>query len=165
MSVYTKTGDKGTTGLYTGQRIPKNSLRVAAYGTVDEISSALGLARAFCTNEQVRAIVLELQKNNGLLMADLASIDKPPMISDESVVHIEKIIDEVEDKLPPLKCFIIPGDSQGGAFLDLARTVTRRAERAILDLADMEPVHESDRLYVNRLSDLCFVLMRLEENC
>ncbi|MBP3232460.1 MAG: ATP:cob(I)alamin adenosyltransferase, partial [Anaerovibrio sp.] len=61
-------------------------------------------------------------------------------------------------------CFIIPGDSQGGAFLDLARTVTRRAERAILDLADMEPVHESDRLYVNRLSDLCFVLMRLEEN-
>lgn len=164
MSVYTKTGDKGTTGLYTGQRVSKNSVRVKAYGTVDEISSALGMARAFCQSAQVKEIVLELQKNNSLLMADLASLDKAPMIGAEQVSRLESLIDEVEAKLPALKCFIISGESQGGSCLDLARTITRRAERAVLDLAATEPVHETDRLYLNRLSDLCFVLMRLEEN-
>ncbi|MBQ3853282.1 MAG: cob(I)yrinic acid a,c-diamide adenosyltransferase [Anaerovibrio sp.] len=164
MSVYTKTGDKGTTGLYTGQRVPKNSHRVKAYGTVDEISSALGMARAFCQNDEVKDIIFELQKNNNLLMADLASLDTEPMISDDHVARLEHIIDEVEAKLPPLNCFIIPGESQGGACLDMARTVTRRAERCVLDLAENELVYDSDRLYLNRLSDLCFVLMRLEEN-
>lgn len=164
MSVYTKTGDKGTTGLYTGQRVPKNSLRVKAYGTVDELSSALGMARAFCQKEEVKTIVLELQKNNSLLMADLASLYKEPMIGAEQVTRLEEIIDGVEAKLPALKCFIISGESQGGSCLDLARTITRRAERCVLDLAEKEPVHDSDRLYLNRLSDLCFVLMRLEED-
>ncbi len=164
MSVYTKTGDKGTTGLYTGQRIAKNSLRVKAYGTIDEVSSALGMARAFCKNDEVKEIILKLQKNNGLLMADLASLDQEPLITNEHVNELESIIDGIEAKLPPLHQFLIAGESQGGSCLDLARTFIRRAERAILDLAEQEIVHDSDRFYVNRVSDLCFVLMRLEEN-
>lgn len=164
MSVYTKTGDKGTTGLYTGQRVKKNSLRVKAYGTVDEISSALGMARAFCEKETVCGYVLQLQKLNGLLMADLASLDQEPMITADHVAGLESIIDEIDQQLPPLKEFLLAGNSRGGAFLDLARTISRRAERCILDLAETEPVAETDRIFVNRLSDLCFMLMRLEEN-
>lgn len=166
MSVYTKTGDKGYTSLYTGERVPKNSLRVKAYGTIDEANSALAMVRAVCTNERVKEIVLQLQKNNGMLMGDLASIGQPAMINEASVDVIEALIDEVEAKVPPFTGFIIPGETPAGAYLDLARTITRRAERIMLDLLAEEPdnVHESNRLYVNRLSDLCFVLMRLEEN-
>jgi len=164
MSVYTKTGDKGTTGLYTGQRVAKNSLRVKAYGTIDEVNSALGMARAFCKNDEVKEIILKVQQCNSLLMADLASIDKEPMLLGSHVAQVESTIDSIEAKLPPLTQFLIPGESQGGSFLDLARTFIRRAERAILDLAEQELVHDSNRLYINRISDLCFVLMRLEEN-
>lgn len=164
MSVYTKTGDAGMTSLYTGERVPKNSLRVKSYGTVDEICSILGLARSFCKNEEVKSIILMLQKKNSILMADLASLDSLPSIGQEQVEELERIIDSVEEKLPPLRAFIVAGETQGGAFLDLARTVTRRAERLLLDMAQKEIVHESNRLYLNRLSDLCFVLMRLEEN-
>lgn len=166
MSVYTKTGDKGLTSLYTGERVPKNSLRVKAYGTIDEMNSALAMVRATCTNDYVRGIVLQLQKNNNVLMGDLASLGQSARINDATVKYVEAIIDDVEAKVPPFTGFIIPGETPAGAYLDLARTIARRAERCILDLADAEPdgVHESNRLYVNRLSDLCFVLMRMEEN-
>lgn len=166
MSVYTKTGDKGLTSLYTGQRVPKNSLRVKAYGTIDEFNSALAMVRASCQNDRVKEIVLQLQKNNGLLMADLASLGQDAYITSDSVSAIEAIIDEVEAKVPPFTGFLIPGESLAGAYLDLARTVARRAERLLLDLTAEEPdaVHESNRLYINRISDLCFVLMRMEEN-
>ena len=160
MSVYTKTGDAGITSLYTGERVSKNSLRVKTYGTVDELNSAL----AASSNERVKEIILGLQKNNNLLMADLASKGQKAMINDESVAAIEKMIDEVEEIVPPFSGFIIPGDTLAGAFLDLARTITRRAERLMLDMAAEDEVHESNRLYINRLSDLCFVLMRMEEN-
>ena len=163
MGVYTKTGDAGTTSLYTGQRVPKNSLRVKSYGTVDELSSALGMARAFCQNEKVTACPLQLQKNNGLLMADLASLDQEPMITEAMITELERTIDIIDAELPPMTSFLIAGETQGGAFLDLARTVARRAERAVLDLAEAEPVAEVDRKYLNRLSDLCFMLMRAEE--
>ena len=164
MSVYTKTGDAGITSLYTGERVSKNSLRVKTYGTVDELNSALAMARAASSNERVKEIILGLQKNNNLLMADLASKGQKAMINDESVAAIEKMIDEVEEIVPPFSGFIIPGDTLAGAFLDLARTITRRAERRMLDMAAEDEVHESNRLYINRLSDLCFVLMRMEEN-
>ena len=163
MGVYTKTGDARTTSLYTGQRVPKNSLRVKSYGTVDELSSALGMARAFCQNEKVTACLLQLQKNNGLLMADLASLDQEPMITEAMITELERTIDIIDAELPPMTSFLIAGETQGGAFLDLARTVARRAERAVLDLAEAEPVAEVDRKYLNRLSDLCFMLMRAEE--
>lgn len=165
MSVYTTRGDKGMTDLFTGQRIAKNSWRVKAYGALDEFGSTLGLARAFCTNEEVKNSIYKIQKLNGLLMADFASINNyEPQITHEHVIYLEKMMDKIEAKLHPLTGFLIPGETQGGAFLDQARTVARRAERVMWDLAKNEVVPDEDRIFLNRLSDFCFMLMRLEEN-
>ena len=164
--VYTKTGDKGTTGLLTGERVKKSSARVEAYGTVDEINSALGLARANSSQPAVKEAVLKLQKMLMLLMADLAnSGEQEYYITAEHVAALEQMIDEFDAKLPPLQCFIIPGDTPGAAALDLARTVTRRAERQTLRFKEAEPatqVAEELLVCLNRLSDLCFVLSRFE---
>lgn len=163
MSIYTKTGDAGETGLYTGERVRKSSLRVAVYGTVDELDSVLGLARASVAKAEVRERVLALQKKLPALMADLASRAQEAMIAEADVAAIEQAMDELEGRLPPLTSFLVPGDTQGGAALDHARTVTRRAERLFCRLAEEEEVHDTDRRYLNRLSDYCFLLMRLEE--
>ena len=163
MSIYTKTGDAGETGLYTGERVRKSSLRVAVYGTVDELDSVLGLARAFVAKAEVRERVLALQKKLPALMADLASRAQEAMIAEADVAAIEQAMDELEGRLPPLTSFLVPGDTQGGAALDHARTVPRRAERLFCRLAEEEEVHDTDRRYLNRLSDYCFLLMRLEE--
>lgn len=163
MSIYTKTGDAGETGLYTGERVRKSSLRVAVYGTVDELDSVLGLARAFVAKAEVRERVLALQKKLPALMADLASRAQDAMIAETDVAALEQAMDELEGRLPPLNSFLVPGDTQGGAALDHARTVTRRAERLFCRLAEEEEVHDTDRRYLNRLSDYCFLLMRLEE--
>ncbi len=167
MGVYTKTGDKGTTGLFTGQRVPKTSLRVEAYGTVDEVNAALGLARAVCENEEVKKILFNLQQMNMSLMAELASLDGKAYIRTDHISQMEKTMDKIEAKLPPLASFLISGDTKGGAALDFARTVTRRAERCVWRLQEAqenEKVHENVLIALNRLSDLCFMLMRLEEN-
>ncbi|MGE9840589.1 cob(I)yrinic acid a,c-diamide adenosyltransferase [Selenomonas bovis] len=163
MSIYTKTGDAGETGLYTGERVRKSSLRVAVYGTVDELDSVLGLARASVAKAEVRERVLVLQKKLPALMADLASRAQEAMIAEADVAALEQAMDELEGRLPPLTSFLVPGDTQGGAALDHARTVTRRAERLFCRLAEEEEVHDTDRRYLNRLSDYCFLLMRLEE--
>lgn len=163
MKVYTKTGDKGTTSLLTGERVDKDSLRVEAYGTVDEITSALGLARALCKKDQVRETIFNVQRLLMSVMAELASSgDQVAYIKSEHVDLLEKTIDSFEEKLPPLKEFIIPGNTPGAAALDIARTTTRRAERQVLRLAKIEPVSEFIVITLNRLSDLCFVLMRFE---
>lgn len=164
MGVYTKTGDKGQTSLFTGERVDKDSLRVETYGTIDEMNSALGMARAFCENEDVKTRIYLLQKNVSLLMADLASLGSEPYIKEFNIQELESEIDEIEGIVGPLACFLVPGDSKGGAMLDLARTIARRAERQILRLSKQEEVHDTDRLYINRLSDYCFMLMRLEEH-
>ena len=163
MSIYTKTGDGGETGLYTGERVKKSSLRVAVYGTVDELDSVLGLARAFAAKAEVRERVLALQKKLPMLMADLASRAQKASIAEADVAALEQAMDELEGRLPPLTSFLVPGDTQGGAALDHARTVMRRAERLFCRLAEEEEVHDTDRRYLNRLSDYCFLLMRLEE--
>ena len=163
MGVYTKTGDAGQTGLYTGERIAKDSLRVEAYGSVDESNAALAMARAFCQKQEVVDWLCKLQKNNGLLMADLASQGAEPLLTMELVQGLERAIDAMEAGLPPLTHFLVPGDTRGGAMLDMARTLVRRAERRLLALHREEPVAEVDRVYLNRLSDFCFMLMRLEE--
>lgn len=163
MKVYTKTGDKGTTSLLSGERVDKDSLRVEAYGTVDEITSALGLSRAFCKKPEVTEAISKLQKLLMMVMAQLASKgDKVSYITNEQVELLEKTIDSFEEKLPPLKEFLIPGDTPGAAALDMARTTTRRAERQVLRLAKAEPVDEAVVISLNRLSDLCFILMRFE---
>ncbi|HWR42426.1 cob(I)yrinic acid a,c-diamide adenosyltransferase [Sporomusa sp.] len=164
--VYTKTGDKGTTGLLTGERVKKTGARVEAYGSVDEINSALGLARANCTKPKVKEAVFKLQKLLMLFMADLASAGgEQQYVTADHVAALEQMIDEFDAQLPPLKNFIVPGDTPGAAALDLARTVTRRAERQTLRLKEQEAeAHINEHLLIclNRLSDLCFVLSRFE---
>lgn len=163
MKIYTKTGDDGQTSLFTGERIPKDDPRVHTYGTVDEINSVLGMARAFSDVAEVREKILQLQKVLPRLMADLASMDKPALIKESDVTTLETEMDEMDKILPPLKSFLIPGSTKSGAILDLARTVTRRAEREFCKLSRFEAVHEVDGLFLNRLSDYCFMLMRVEE--
>lgn len=163
MSVYTKTGDAGTTSLYTGERVDKNSLRVQTYGAIDETDSALGIARAFAEVDDVREKIFAVQKLLPRLMADFASLNREPLITAEDVKHLELEMDALESSLPPLREFIIPGKSKGGAFLDLARTITRRAERLACELSKSERVHDADKIFLNRLSDYCFLLMRRED--
>jgi cob(I)alamin adenosyltransferase len=163
MKIYTKTGDQGTTGLYTGERIPKDSLRVEAYGTVDEITAILGVARSQCENKAVKSTIYDLQKLLMSLMAQLASNGSDcHYVTAEQVSLLEQTIDSYDAQLPPLKAFLISGDSVGAACLDQARTVTRRAERQVWRLARVEAVDELVLVFLNRLSDLCFVLGRME---
>lgn len=161
--IYTKTGDKGLTSLYTGERVEKNCLRVQVYGAIDEADSALGLARAFVAVKDVREKIFAAQKLLSKLMADFASLNREPLITSDDVKNLEADMDALENSLPPLREFIIPGNSKGGAFLDLARTITRRAERLSCELAKSEQVHEVDKIFLNRLSDYCFLLMRRED--
>ncbi len=163
MGVYTKTGDKGQTSLYTGERVDKYSLRVETYGAIDEAGSALAMARAFATKEAVQEKVFALLKKLPLLMADIASLGEKPMITHEDVNMLEKEIDDIDATLPKLDHFLIPGATKAGAMLDLARTSVRRAERRFCALAHEAELHEDDRVFLNRLSDYCFMLMRLEE--
>ena len=163
MAVYTKTGDAGLTSLYTGERVEKNNLRVQTYGAIDEADSALGLARSFAEIAEVREKILAAQKLLPRLMADFASLNHEPIITFDDVKNLEGEMDALESSLPPLREFIIPGASKGGAFLDLARTITRRAERLACELSKSEKVHEVDKIFLNRLSDYCFLLMRRED--
>ena len=164
MKIYTKTGDKGTTGLYTGQRVDKDSLRVEAYGNVDEINSALGMARAQVKNGEVRSAILDLQKLlMQKVMSDLASIDREVSYTTATdIAWLEGLIDSFTAKLAPLNHFIVPGDSLGAAALDVARTTTRRAERQVWRLSRQEKIDENLIVALNRLSDLCFTLSRIE---
>ncbi len=164
MSVTTKTGDKGQTSLFTGERVDKDSLRVEVYGTIDEVDAALAMARAFSEKDEVTKRIYGVQQKLGRLMADFASLGKEPLITAADVKAMEDDIAVLEDALPEQNSFIIPGDTKAGAMLDHARTVVRRAERLAIRLAKTEAVAESDRLFLNRLSDYCYLLMRLEED-
>ena len=163
MGVTTKTGDKGQTSLFTGERVDKDHRRVEVYGNVDMLASALGMARAFVENESVKERVLNLQKKPGMLMADFASIGKEPMITAEMLAELEADEEAIEKSLPPLRVFLIPGETKGGAMLDFARTTARTAERRAWSLRREEDVHEIDIRFLNRMSDYIFLLMRLEE--
>ena len=163
MGVTTKTGDKGQTSLFTGERVDKDHRRVEVYGSVDSLASALGMARAFVENESVKERVLNLQKKLGMLMADFASIGKEPMITAEMLAELEADEEAIEKSLPPLRVFLIPGETKGGAMLDFARTTARTAERRAWSLRREEDVHEIDIRFLNRMSDYIFLLMRLEE--
>lgn len=163
MKVYTKTGDKGTTALLSGERVNKDSLRVEAYGAVDEVTSALGLARALACHQAVKESIKNVQKNLMMLMADVASTSEDHRyVTEASVQALEAEIDRYDAKLAPLAHFIIPGDTPAAAALDVARTTTRRAERALLRLSRQEAVNQQALIALNRLSDLCFILSRVE---
>lgn len=164
MAVYTKTGDNGLTSLLSGERVEKSGLRVDSYGNIDELSSALGLARVFCEKQYVKDEILKIQKLNMLIMAELASNNlSEPYVKPEVVSQMESVLDDLTAQLPPLNKFLISGESKGGSFLDLARTVTRRTERSLWRLSKEENVSETILIVLNRISDLCFMLMRFEE--
>ena len=160
--VYTRTGDRGKTSLYTGERVSKDSLRVEAYGSVDEADSVLGQARAFAVHENVKSTIYKLQKDLWMLMADVASVGNEPNIKTEDVSELERLIDSYTESLQPLDHFLVPGETKSESFLNAARSVVRRAERAMWRLNESEPVNEVDIRYLNRLSDICFTLGRYE---
>jgi len=171
--IYTRTGDDGTTGLVGGQRVKKNSLRIETYGTVDELSSTIGLARSALRGhlDLERAARLDAwlawtQDALFNLGADLATLAKNrwegmPLISGDDAKALERAIDEAQRYLQPLNNFIHPGGSYAGAFLHLARTICRRAERLLVTLRETdEDVSKEDAMYLNRLSDALFVWSR-----
>ena len=166
MKIYTKSGDKGTTGLYGGGRVSKHSPRIAAYGDVDELNSLLGIARAASAHKPLQDTLGEIQSTLFTLGAQLASPQVDPKIEVITSAHVDSLerqIDVVSETLPEMRSFILPGGSQSSAYLHLARTVCRRAERSVVALSQIpnEPVDHWLLTYINRLSDLLFVLARL----
>lgn len=165
MKLYTKTGDDGTTGLFGGGRVSKTSLRVDAYGTVDETNAVLGVARAAHLPSGIDAVLSQVQEDLFTLGAELAcapgregKMNMRPLGEDD-IRRLELAIDDADDECPPLKSFVLPGGSPQAAALHLARTVCRRAERAVLSIDDA-PVRREVVIYLNRLSDLLFALAR-----
>jgi cob(I)alamin adenosyltransferase len=160
--VITRTGDAGQTSLVGGARVSKASLRVEAYGEVDELNSLLGLARARLTDTQVDEVLGLIQNDLFTLGADLASPAEieVPRISDSFVTTLEGFSEEFLNELEPLKEFILPGGSEAGAVLHVARCVARRAERRVVALAEHEAVNGATVVYLNRLSDLLFIIAR-----
>jgi cob(I)alamin adenosyltransferase len=159
--IYTRTGDDGTTGLGDGSRVPKDSLRVEAFGTVDELNSAIGvLLAAPDIPPGVHASLTEVQHELFDLGGELC-IPGHQVITAEHVTRLEKSLDEFNDTLPPLKEFILPGGGPAAAACHLARAIARRAERRVWALSRAESVSPEVPKYLNRLSDLLFVLARV----
>ena len=166
MKIYTRTGDNGETGLFDGTRVPKSNPRVAAYGEIDELGAWLGAAHAAGLDEDLGVMLQQAQRDLfaiGARLADpshrIAGRVAKAAVSGDDIARLEGWIDQLEAGLPPLRRFILAGGSQGGAALHLARTICRRAERAMVGLgpAAFEPAL---LMYVNRLSDLLFVMAR-----
>ncbi|HUL44107.1 MAG TPA: cob(I)yrinic acid a,c-diamide adenosyltransferase [Bacteroidota bacterium] len=162
MKIYTKTGDKGETSLHGGKRVRKDALRIVAYGTVDELSSVLGVCRSFNTVRNIDVLLEEIQLDLFTLGADLAAPEKAPIsrITTDEITRLEKHIDDLEPQLPPLVHFILPGGNRTAAMLHVARTVCRRAERIIVRLGQKEALSSDPQVFLNRLSDLLFILAR-----
>jgi cob(I)alamin adenosyltransferase len=169
MKIYTKTGDAGETGLFGGGRVPKNHPRVEAYGDVDELNSTIGLARAIEPMPRVDDVLLPVQRDLHAIGALLATPNREKMaqhldkarIDDHRIRELEQAIDAGDDELEPLRAFIIPGGSPKAAALHVARTVCRRAERRVVELAGESEIPALVVVYLNRLSDLLFTLARV----
>ncbi|HKP57827.1 MAG TPA: cob(I)yrinic acid a,c-diamide adenosyltransferase [Polyangiales bacterium] len=167
MKIYTKTGDRGQTALFGGARVSKASTRVSAYGDVDELNSHLGVVCAHTSDAKLAGRLREIQAELFSLGAELAkNPDKDvdlgvPGVAETDIERLERDIDTFETELTPLKTFILPGGSPSAAFLHVARTACRRAERAVVTLLDSEPVRPELLRYLNRLSDLLFVMARV----
>ena len=166
MKIYTKTGDAGDTGLFGGPRVSKDDDRIEAYGTVDELNAALGLVRAAGTTAEIDAEIARIQNDLFDVGAELATPDPAAhgvqSVSPEMTRRLESAIDRLEDTLPPLRAFILPGGCPAAAHLHMARCVCRRAERRVVTLAGQASVSGQLIIYLNRLSDLLFVMARVE---
>lgn len=167
MKIYTRTGDKGSTGLFGGERVSKDHARIEAYGTVDEANSMIGLARAsFPTPawEPASSMLHRIQAELFVLGADLATPQdakvQVPRIESSHIEALEQNIDTLEADLSPLKTFILPGGAPEAAGIHVARTVCRRAERRAVTLQELDTINANAVVYLNRLSDLLFVMAR-----
>jgi cob(I)alamin adenosyltransferase len=166
MKIYTKTGDKGETGLFGGARVSKDDVRVEAYGAIDELNAALGLACALGALADEVTLIAELQNDLFVVGAELACVPekrenlKLQLIEQRDVSRLEEHIDRLQAALPPLGNFILPGGTPVAAALHQARTVCRRAERRLLTLSRSQWVSSELLVYLNRLADLCFVMAR-----
>ncbi|TFH08063.1 MAG: cob(I)yrinic acid a,c-diamide adenosyltransferase [Candidatus Thorarchaeota archaeon] len=169
--IYTRAGDKGKTGLLSGERIDKADPRVEAYGTVDELGTFLGVAKVH-SSKRIADYIQNIQQTLFLINAELATnldslgpdilLQNLQKVTAVDVEYLEKIADELSEELPLLTNFVIPGGTKGSAFLHVCRTVCRRAERRIVNYASLKPVNEELIRYINRLSDLLFVMSRYE---
>jgi cob(I)alamin adenosyltransferase len=169
MKIYTKTGDKGETSLFGGKRVWKDDLRIQAYGTVDELNAILGVAITELAATELKDVIAGIQNDLFTVGSDLASpLEKEnknfviPRIDSLFVTRLELLIDKFDSQLPLLKNFILPGGLKGSAILHHARTVCRRAEREVVALSRIERINDQIEVYLNRLSDLLFVLARFE---
>lgn len=164
--VYTKTGDKGSTGLVGGTRVPKTHIRLEAYGTVDELNAHLGLLVTYLTEERDVNFILAVQNKLFSIGSHLATDQEKVKLYDVSIIkdadveNIEHEIDAADELLPQLHSFVIPGGSRGAAICHICRTICRRAERRILTLSESYTISPELLAYVNRLSDYLFVLSR-----
>jgi cob(I)alamin adenosyltransferase len=169
MKIYTKSGDKGETGLYGGERIAKDSLRIEAYGTIDELNSFIGLTITEIIDIEVKKLLDKIQNTLFTLGSDLSAPDNEknkkhniPRISNNHYKEIEKEIDRFDSQLPGLRNFILPGGCKSSALLHICRTICRRAERRVVSLNNIENLSSDIIIFLNRLSDLFFVLARYE---
>jgi cob(I)alamin adenosyltransferase len=165
MKIYTKTGDAGETGLFGGQRVPKDALRIEAYGSVDEVNSVIGIVQSMNPPGKLVPMLSRIQNDLFIVGADLATPAEKTGLHIERVeigqsVVLERYIDELEEELPALKSFILPGGTPAASQLHCARTVCRRAERAVVRLSHTEDIGDAVIVYVNRLSDFLFVAAR-----
>ncbi len=165
--IYTKTGDDGTTGLIGGNRVGKDAPRIQAYGAVDELNAVLGVVRSHALPEDLDRLLYRIQDHLFTIGGELALPDGAersdwgiPALTEDDTRELERAIDSTEQEMEPLQQFLLPGGSQPGALLHFARTVARRAERWCVGLSKAEEVDPRAIEYLNRLSDLCFVLAR-----
>ena len=169
MKIYTKTGDTGDTGLFGGGRVAKNHPRVEAYGDVDELNAMLGMVRAADPMPRVDEVLVPIQRDLFAIGALLATPDRDKMqkhldkarVDDARVAELERAIDDGDAELEPLKSLIVPGGTPKAAALHVARTVCRRAERRVVELATDTEIPQVVVIYLNRLSDLLFTLARV----
>ena len=169
MKIYTRTGDRGETGLFGGGRVPKDHPRVAAYGDVDELNSAIGVARATDPRSPHDALLETVQRDLFSIGGHLATPDPDKVrkalaraeLADTRTAEFERVMDEADAELPELRAFVLPAGTPKAAALHLARTVCRRAERSVIHLSHEAEVPELFIVYLNRLSDLLFTLARL----
>ena len=161
MKIYTKTGDEGETGLYKGGRVKKDSALICALGDIDELNSVMGVCRAYSTENSLANILITVQKDLMALSAELAGADSDKQVNAEK---LENWIDELSEGQPEQHDFVIPGDGKEGAYFHMARSVCRRAERSVVSLNNSEDVNPEIMKYLNRLSDLLFVMGRLVED-
>ena len=166
MKIYTKTGDQGKTSLVGGVKIDKSDLALDVYGTIDELNSFLGYLQSKLTTRSCHKILNRIQNQLFVLSAEIATPDKEKRnqyanrITQDDILFLEKTIDQLSDKLAPLKSFILPGGSERGAICHIARTVCRRAERLLAKWSKQQEIEPIWLIYLNRLSDLLFVFAR-----